>query len=404
MDLTLSTRAQDTIKQVDAFIEEFISPNEQVYHHQRAELGYDNHDVPAIVEDLKVEAKKHGLWNLWLPEVSGFTNVEYAHMCESMGRFLRFAPLVFNCAAPDTGNMELLNMFGTDEQKKRWLRPLLDGEIRSAFAMTERHVASSDATNIETSIVRDGDDYVINGHKWFISGAASPECKVLVLMGKTDPTADRHRQQSMILVPIDTPGVDVVRPLPVFGFQDQHGHCEIILENVRVPATNLLSEQGSGFALSQARLGPGRIHHCMRLIGSAERALELACTRAQSRVAFGKPLAAQGTVRADIANSRIEIDANRLLVLQTAHLIDTVGAQQARHQISAIKVATANMACQVIDRAIQIHGSAGVSDVTPLADLYAHARGIRIADGPDEVHRNVVARHELAKYRTAATA
>ncbi|KXF49988.1 acyl-CoA dehydrogenase [Rhodococcus sp. SC4] len=404
MDLTLSSRAHDTLKQVDAFMEEFIYPNEEVYHRQRVELGYDNHEVPAIVEELKVEAKKRDLWNLWLPSVSGFTNLEYAHMSESMGRSLRFAPVVFNCAAPDTGNMELLHMFGTDEQKTQWLQPLLDGEIRSAFAMTERHVASSDATNIETRIERDGDDYVINGHKWFISGAASPECKVLVLMGKTDPGADRHRQQSMILVPIDTPGVNVVRPLPVFGFQDQHGHCEIILENVRVPATNLLSEEGSGFALSQARLGPGRIHHCMRLIGSAERALELACRRALSRVAFGKPIAEQGTVRADIANSRIDIDSNRLLVLQTAHLIDTVGAQQARHQISAIKVATANMACQVIDRAIQIHGSTGVSDATPLADLYAHARGIRIADGPDEVHRQVVARHEFAKYRSEKNA
>ncbi|MEU5846340.1 acyl-CoA dehydrogenase family protein [Saccharopolyspora shandongensis] len=398
MDLTLSPRAQDTLSQVDAFMTELVYPNESVYHRQRAELGYDNHDVPPVVEKLKAEAKQRGLWNLWLPDVSGFTNVEYGHMCELMGRSHRLAPVVFNCAAPDTGNMELLHMFGTDEQKKNWLEPLLAGEIRSAFAMTERNVASSDAANIETSIRRDGDNYVINGHKWFISGAASPACELLIVMGKTDHDADEHRQQSMILVPIDTPGVDVVRPLPVFGYQDQHGHCEIILRDVQVPATSLLGPEGGGFMLSQARLGPGRIHHCMRQIGAAERALELACTRALSRIAWGRPIADQGTVRAEIARSRIEIDANRLLVLHAAHLIDTVGAKNARHQISAIKVAVSNMACQVIDRAIQIHGSTGVSDETPLADFYASARSLRIADGPDDVHLAVVARYELAKH------
>ena len=369
-----------------------------MYAEQRARAGPDDHTVPPVVEDLKVEARKRGLWNLFLPDVSGLSNLDYAPLAEMTGRSPVIAPEAINCAAPDTGNMEVLHLFGTPEQKERWLEPLLDGEIRSAFAMTEPDVASSDATNIATRIERDGDDYVINGRKWWISGAADPRCAVMIVMGKTDPDAPAYQQQSMVLVPMDAPGVTVVRPLPVFGYQDQHGHCEITFDDVRVPQTNLIGEEGGGFAIAQARLGPGRIHHCMRAIGTAERALELACQRAVSRVAFGKPLARQATVQADIAESRMAIEQARLLVLKTAWLIDTVGAQGARTEVAAIKVIAPRVALDVLDKAIQIHGGAGVSDDFPLAALWAATRTLRLADGPDAVHIRSVARAELGRY------
>jgi acyl-CoA dehydrogenase len=400
VDFAFSAAATEHAKRLEEFMDSHIYPAEAVYREQRESLiaaGRIQH-VPQVIEDLKVEARSRGLWNLFLPDVSGLTNVDYAHLAEITGRSPVIAPESLNCAAPDTGNMEVLHLFGTTEQKERWLRPLLDGEIRSAFAMTEPAVASSDAMNISTSIQRDGDEYVINGRKWWISGSADPRCAVMIVMGKTNPDAPSYAQQSMILVPMDTPGVTVVRPLPVFGYWDQHGHCEISFEDVRVPVSNLISEEGAGFAIAQARLGPGRIHHCMRLIGMSERALELMCQRAVSRVAFGKPIAQQGTVQAHIAESRMEIEQARLMTLKTAWLIDTVGAKGARTEVAAIKVIAPRMACGVIDRAIQVHGAGGVSEDFPLAEMYAHARTLRIADGPDEVHIRSVARQELGPY------
>jgi acyl-CoA dehydrogenase len=403
MDFAVSATAQDYLKRLEDFMDSHIYPAEKVYAEQRRALmdeGKPN-TCPPVVEELKTEAKSRGLWNLFLPDVSGLSNIDYAHLAELMGRAGHLAPEATNCAAPDTGNMEVLHMFGTAEQKERWLRPLMDGEIRSAFAMTEPAVASSDATNISTEIKRDGDDYVINGHKWWISGAADERCKFFILMGKTDADAPVHRQQSQVLVPIDTPGVTVVRDLTVFGYRDQHGHCEVKFDNVRVPVTNLIGEEGGGFAIAQARLGPGRIHHCMRAIGVAERALELMCQRALSRTAFGRTLAEQGVVRTHIAESRMAIDQARLLVLQAAWMIDNVGAKGARSEIAAIKVIAPRVCLDVIDRAIQIHGAAGIGDDFPLASMYAHARTLRIADGPDDVHIRSVARMELGKYADA---
>jgi acyl-CoA dehydrogenase len=400
VDFALSPAAQDYAKRLEDFMDSHVHPAEKVYEQQRRELfaAGEPHVVPAVIEDLKVEAKSRGLWNLFLPDVSGLSNVDYAHLAEIMGRSAGLAPEATNCAAPDTGNMEVLHMFGTAEQKERWLRPLMDGDIRSAFAMTEPAVASSDATNISTEVKRDGDDYVINGRKWWISGAADPRCKFFILMGKTDPTAPTHRQQSQILVPVDTPGVTILRNLPVFGYVDQHGHCEITFENVRVPVTNLIGEEGGGFAIAQARLGPGRIHHCMRAIGVAEKALELMCKRSLSRTAFGRTLAEQGVVRQQIAESRMEIDQARLYTLYTAWLIDQFGAKGARSEIAAIKVIAPRACLNVLDRAIQVHGGGGVSDDFPLASMWAHARTLRLADGPDEVHVRSVARQELGKY------
>jgi acyl-CoA dehydrogenase len=400
VDFALSPAAQDYAKRLEDFMDSHVYPAEKVYEEQRRALFADGqpHRVPAVVEDLKVEAKSRGLWNLFLPDVSGLSNVDYAHLAEIMGRSAHLAPEATNCAAPDTGNMEVLHMFGTPEQKERWLRPLMDGEIRSAFAMTEPAVASSDATNISTEITRDGDHYVINGRKWWISGAADERCAFFILMGKTDAAAPAHRQQSQILVPVDTPGVTILRNLPVFGYVDQHGHCEITFDDVRVPVTNLIGEEGGGFAIAQARLGPGRIHHCMRAIGVAERALELMCRRALSRTAFGRTLAEQGVVRQQIAESRMAIDQARLYTLYTAWLIDSVGAKGARSEIAAIKVIAPRVCLDVLDKAIQVHGAGGVSDDFPLASMWAHARTLRIADGPDEVHVRSVARQELGKY------
>jgi acyl-CoA dehydrogenase len=400
VDFAISPVAEDYAKRLNDFMDSHVYPAESVYREQRLALATQDkvHHVPQVIEDLKVEARSRGLWNLFLPDVSGLSNVDYAHLAEITGRSVHIAPEAINCAAPDTGNMEVLHLFGTSAQKERWLTPLLDGEIRSAFAMTEPAVASSDATNISTEIRRDGDDYVINGRKWWISGAADPRCAVMILMGKTNPDANTYQQQSMVLVALDTPGVTLVRPLPVFGYQDQHGHCEIMFEDVRVPVTNLVGEEGGGFAIAQARLGPGRIHHCMRAVGMAERALELMCRRAVSRIAFGKELARQGVVQAQIAESRMAIEQTRLMTLKTAWLIDTVGAKGARSEVAAIKVIAPRMACEVIDRAIQVHGGGGVSDDFPLAEMYAGARTLRLADGPDEVHIRSVARQELGRY------
>jgi acyl-CoA dehydrogenase len=385
-----------------AFMDEHVYPNEATWWAQVTENRWQ---PTAIVESLKVQARTAGLWNLFLPDSTlgaGLSNAEYAPLAEIMGRVI-FASEVFNCSAPDTGNMEVLERYGTEEQKERWLRPLLAGEIRSCFAMTEPDVASSDATNIRCSIARDGDHYVINGRKWWTSGAGDPRCRIAIVMGRTNPEAERHRQQSQILVPLDTPGLTVVRMLTVFGYDDApHGHAELVFENVRVPAANLILGEGRGFEIAQGRLGPGRIHHCMRLIGMAERALELMCRRVLSRVAFGKPLADQGTIRHDIAESRIEIDQARLLVMQAAEMMDTVGNKGAKAEIAMIKVIAPNVALRVIDRAIQAHGAAGVSQDTFLANAWAHARTLRLADGPDEVHREAVAKLELAKYRPAA--
>ncbi|GHH68528.1 acyl-CoA dehydrogenase [Streptosporangium violaceochromogenes] len=395
MDFALSTKAEEYLATLTDFMVSHVYPAEPVYHEWRLARGFDDHTLPPVVEELKAEARSRGLWNLFLPDESGMSVLDYASLAELTGRSIDLAPEALNCAAPDTGNMELLHMFGSAEQRSRWLGPLLAGEIRSAFAMTEPEVASSDATNITTSIRRDGDHYVINGRKWFIAGVADPRCKVMVVMGKTDPEAPAHRRQSMILVPTDTPGVEVVRHLPVFGYQEQHGHSEVLFTDVRVPASNLLGEEGDGFRIAQARLGPGRIHHCMRAVGMAERALELMCARAANRVAFGQTLAQQGVVQQRIAESRLAIEQARLLTLKAAWMIDTVGAKAAAAEISAVKVVAPRMACEVIDRAIQIHGGMGVCDDVPLAMMYARARAMRIFDGPDEVHVRAVARREL---------
>jgi acyl-CoA dehydrogenase len=400
VDFDHSAKAQDYIGRMQDFLDTRILPAEAEYEAYRREKGHEDHTLPPVVEELKLEARERGLWNLFLPDVSGLKNVEYAAIAEITGWSSHIAPEAINCDAPNTGNMEVLHMFGTPEQKSQWLQPLMEGQIRSAFAMTEPDVASSDATNISTSIVRDGDDYVIHGRKWWTSGINDPRCKIMILMGKTDPDQSAHRQQSMILVPTDTPGVEIVRALPVFGYQDQHGHGEVRFTDVRVPASNLIANEGDGFMIAQARLGPGRIHHCMRAIGAAERALQLMCRRAVSRHAFGGEIAKQGVVREQIAESRMEIDQARLMVLKTADMIDKVGAKGARSEIAAIKVIAPRVALDVVDRAIQVHGGAGVSDDFPLARMYASLRTLRIADGPDEVHVRTVARQELGKYAT----
>jgi acyl-CoA dehydrogenase len=399
MDFALSARAEDVCGRMWDFMRESVFPAEPVYDEWRAARGHDNHDHPPVVEELKLEARKRGLWNLFHHELGGLSNLEYASVAEIMGWSPAIAPEATNCGAPDTGNMETLMLFGTPEQKQRWLEPLLEGEIRSGFAMTEPDVASSDARNIQTSIVRDGDEYVINGRKWWTTGAADERCQIFIVMGKTDPDGPAHRQQSMVLVPRDTPGLEIVRHLPVFGYQDQHGHSELRFTDVRVPVSNVLAGEGDGFMIAQARLGPGRIHHCMRAIGMAERALALMVERAKARVAFGRPLAEQGTVREQIALSRIEIDQARLLTLKTADLIDKYGAKGARTEIASIKVAAPKVCLDVIDRAIQIHGGAGVSDDTRLARMWANARTLRIVDGPDAVHIRSVAREELERER-----
>ncbi|MCB0976777.1 MAG: acyl-CoA dehydrogenase family protein [Acidimicrobiales bacterium] len=401
MDFAYSPKAEALRTELLDYMDSHIYPAEPLYHEQIDASG-DPHHVPEVFTPLKEEARRRGLWNLFLPHktkwTDGLSNADYAPLAEITGRSAHLAPQALNCSAPDTGNMEVLTLFGTPEQQEQWLYPLLEGEIRSAFAMTEPAVASSDATNIECRIERDGDEYVINGRKWWISGAADPRCAIYILMGKTDPSAPRHRQQSMILVPSDTPGVEVIRSLPVFGYMDQEGHCEIQFTDVRVPASNLIGEEGGGFAIAQARLGPGRIHHCMRCIGAAERALELMCRRVTNRVAFGRPLAEQGVIREWIAESRMEIEQARLLTLKAAWLMDTVGNKGAAVEISAIKVVVPNMALRVIDRAIQAHGGGGVSDDFPLAAMYAGIRTLRLADGPDEVHRRQLAKRELAQY------
>lgn len=405
VDFAPSAVAADYTARMRAFLDEEVLPAEASYDAFRAERRGTPEEwaLPPVVEELKAKARGRGLWNLFLPDLSGLSNLEYAPVAEVSGWSPVIAPEAINCQAPDTGNMETLHLFGTDEQKQQWLEPLLDGEIRSAFAMTEPDVASSDATNIETRIRRDGDDYVVDGRKWWISGAADERCRIFIVMGKTaddsDDTVSTHRRQSMILVPRDTPGLTIERHLPTFGFQDQHGHSELRLEGVRVPASNLLGEEGGGFAIAQARLGPGRIHHCMRLIGMAERALHLMTERAQARVAFGKPLAEQGVVREQIALCRMEIEQARLLTLKTAWLIDNHGAKGAATEIAAIKVVVPRMACTVIDRAMQVHGGAAMSDDTPLAYFYAWARALRFADGPDEVHIRSVARQELKAHQ-----
>jgi acyl-CoA dehydrogenase len=400
VDFEPSSVAADHTKRMRAFLDEKVLPAEAGYESFRAERRGtpQEWDMPPVVEELKSEARARGLWNLFLPSVSGLSNLDYAPIAEVSGWSPRIAPEAINCQAPDTGNMETLHLFGTPEQKQMWLEPLLEGEIRSAFAMTEPDVASSDATNIRTTIRRDGDEYVISGRKWWISGSADPRCKIFIVMGKTDPDAATHRQQSMVLVPRDTPGLEIERHLPTFGYQDQHGHSELAFHDVRVPVSNLLGEEGGGFAIAQARLGPGRIHHCMRLIGMAERAIDLMVRRARSRTAFGRPLADQGVVREQIAHSRIEVEQARLLVLKTAWLIDRFGAKGAATEIAAIKALCPRMACTVIDRAIQVHGGAGMSDDVPLASFYVWARALRLADGPDEVHLRTVARQELGRH------
>jgi acyl-CoA dehydrogenase len=399
MNFEYSDKVKDLQKRVQSFMDEHVYPNERLFYRQ-IEEG-DRWQPPSIVEDLKKKAHAAGLWNLFLPESeygAGLTNLEYAPLCEIMGRS-RMAPEAFNCSAPDTGNMEVLERYGSQAQKDRWLRPLLEGEIRSCFAMTEPEVASSDATNIQSSIVRQGDEYVINGHKWWTSGAGDPRCKISIFMGKTDPAAPKHKQQSMILVPMDTPGITMQRMLHVFGYDDApHGHAQVLFKNVRVPASNMLLGEGRGFEIAQGRLGPGRIHHCMRLIGLAERSLESMCWRVKARVAFGKPLADQGTIKADIAESRMEIDQARLLTLKAADMMDKVGNKEARAEIAMIKVVAPSMALRVIDRAIQAHGGAGVTDDFGLGHAWAGARTLRLADGPDEVHREAIAKIELRKY------
>ena len=399
MDFEYSDRTKELKARVEVFMDEHIYPSERVYYDQVYQS--DNRWIePPILEELKENAQAQGLWNLFLPESdlgAGLTNLEYAPLCETMGR-VHWASEVFNCSAPDTGNMETIERYGTQEQKDQWLRPLLDGKIRSAFAMTEPKVASSDATNIETSIARDGDEYVINGHKWWTSGIGSEACKILIVMGKTDPDAPKYTQQSMILVPSDTPGIKVLRMLNVMGFDDApHGHGEVLFEDVRVPATNILLGEGRGFKIAQGRLGPGRIHHCMRIIGQAERALEMMCQRATERTAFGKLLAEQGVTHERIAESRIEIEMCRLLTLKAAHMMDTVGNKEARQEIAMIKVAAPNMALGVIDRAMQLHGGGAMSQEFMLSYMWARMRALRFADGPDEVHRQQIARLELRR-------
>jgi len=399
MSFDFSPKVQQLRQRLLDFMDEYVYPNESTFHEQ-LRTAANRWSTPPIIEELKQKARDRQLWNLFLPECeygAGLTNLEYAPLCEIMGRS-PIAPEVFNCSAPDTGNMEVLVRYGTAEQKSAWLVPLLNGEIRSCFAMTEPAVASSDATNIQARIERHGPNYVINGHKWWISGAADPRCKIAILMGRTDDNAPLHQQQSMILVPMDMPGVRIERALTVFGYDHApHGHAEVFFENVAVPMSNILLGEGRGFEIAQGRLGPGRVHHCMRLIGQAERALEAMCARVKSRVAFGKRLAEQGTIRADIANSRIEIDQARLLVLNAAHRMDTSGNKAARTEIAMIKVVAPNMALRVIDRAIQSHGAAGVSENFGLAAAWADARTLRFADGPDEVHREAIAKWELRK-------
>jgi acyl-CoA dehydrogenase len=399
MDFDYSPRAQQLRTKLQAFMDEHIYPNEPRF---QAELKEHPWGIIPVIEELKPVARAAGLWNMFLPESeygAGLTNIEYASLCEIMGRS-PMAPEVFNCSAPDTGNMEVLVRYGTPEQKQRWLTPLLAGEMRSCFCMTEPGVASSDATNISSSIRRDGEEYVINGHKWWSSGAGDPRCKISIFMGKTDPQAPRHKQQSMILVPLDLPGVTIKRMLTVFGYDHSpHGHGEIVFENVRVPASNMLLGEGRGFEIAQGRLGPGRIHHCMRLIGVAERALEAMCRRAESRVAFGKKISEMGTVRADIAQSRMEIEQARLLVLKAAFMMDTAGNKAARAEIAMIKVIAPNVALRVLDRAIQVHGGAGVCQDFFLASAWANSRTLRLADGPDEVHTEAIAKLEIGKYR-----
>jgi acyl-CoA dehydrogenase len=401
MDFALSPKTTEYAAKLQGFMDSEVFPAEAVYHRQREQLLADGkpHELPAIVEELKAKAKALGLWNLFLPHYGhGLSVTDYATLAEITGWSPDLAPEAINCAAPDTGNMELLDMFATAEQKKQWLEPLLDGQIRSAFAMTEPAVASSDARNIQTQIVKDGDDYVINGTKWWTTGAMDERCEILIVMGKTNPAADDHHQQSMVLVPMNTPGVKVVRNLTVFGYVDQHGHAEVSFTNVRVPVANLLGAEGEGFALAQARLGPGRIHHCMRAIGMAERALSLMIKRTVSREAFGKELVRQGVIQEWIAQARIDIEQARLLVLKAAWMIDSVGAKGARKEIAAIKVAVPQMAERIIDHAIQSYGGAGVSQDSPLAAMYAGVRALRIVDGPDEVHIRDIARLEIKPY------
>ncbi len=401
MEFSNSAKAQEYLNLLQSFMDQKVFPSETIYHKQREALmaSGEPHSLPAIIEELKESARAKGLWNLFLPDSHdpnhGLSVTDYAVLAELTGWSPEIAPEVLNCSAPDTGNMEVLHLFGSEAQKKEWLEPLLNGEIRSGFAMTEPDIASSDARNISTSIVRHGDEYVINGRKWWTTGAMDPRCQVLIVMGVTDPDADSHHRQSMVLVPLNTPGVSIVRNLSVFGYQDQHGHAEILFEQVKVPVTNLIGAQGSGFEIAQARLGPGRVHHCMRAIGMAERALSLMIDRAGERKTFGSALAAQGIIQEWIANARIDIEQARLLVLKTAWMIDTVGAKAARKEIAAIKVVVPRMAQEIIDHAIQVHGGAGVSQDTPLAAMYAGIRTLRIADGPDEVHLRDIARLEL---------
>ncbi len=401
MEFEFSKKTKELQVRLQAFMDEHIYPNEQRF---LDEIESARWKPARIIEELKPKARAAGLWNLFMPDEvngAGLTNLEYAPLCEMMGRSV-MAPEVFNCSAPDTGNAEVLARYGTPEQKEQWLKPLLAGEIRSCFAMTEPAVASSDATNIEASIVRDGNHFVINGRKWWTSGAGDPRCKIAIFMGKTDPAAPVHKQQSMILVPMESPGVKIERKLTVFGYDHApHGHCEVSFENVRVPASDMLLGEGRGFEIAQGRLGPGRIHHCMRCIGVAERALETMCKRVQARVAFGKALAEQGTIRADIAKSRMEIEQARLLTLKAAYMMDTVGNKAARDEIAMIKVIAPNMTLRVLDRAIQAHGGAGVSQDTFLAAAWANVRTLRLADGPDEVHIESIAKHELGKWAKA---
>ncbi|WP_326696710.1 acyl-CoA dehydrogenase family protein [Streptomyces sp. NBC_01754] len=404
MDFAFDARTEELRARLLAFMDEHVYPAEEVAEEQRARLA-SPWDTPPVVEDLKAKARRQGLWNLFLPDAeygAGLTNLQYAPLAEITGRSPHLAPTALNCAAPDTGNMEVLHQFGTWAQRKQWLEPLLAGEIRSAFAMTEPEVASSDATNIETRITREGSgDYLVNGRKWYISGAMNPDCAVFVVMGKTDPDGeDIRRQQSMILVPRDTPGVEVRRAMRVYGYEDHShgGHAEVVFTDVRVPAANLVGEEGGGFAIAQARLGPGRIHHCMRLIGMAERAIELMCRRAVDRTAFGRPLAEQGVVRNWIADARVTVEQLRLLVLKTAWLMDTVGNRGAHTEIQAIKIATPRAVVGILDQAVQLYGAGGVSQDTPLAELWASARTLRLADGPDEVHQRSLARREIKNY------